>query len=101
MISLEIRLGSAAPISSEALLRALPDFPRDLLERLVESAIDRLDRADGDPDVELNGDEAHGTSGEDDFIDRGQGFVGPCSGPGCPVSDPGGDEHDGREPEDV
>lgn len=101
MISLEIRLGSAAPIRSEALLRALPGLPRDLLEQLVETAIERLDAADGDTDAELNGDEADGTGGEDDFIDRGQGFVGVWSGPGCPVSDPGAAEHDGREPEDI
>ena len=40
---------------------------------------------DGDPDVELNGDELDGTRGEDDFCDHNANWLGQ---PGCPVSDP-------------
>lgn len=76
---------------------AIP-IPRDDLERLLrgfvamqETAglaaqilIARLDRADGDTDLECNGDELDGTGGEDDFCDHHHLHY----GPGCPVSDP-------------
>jgi hypothetical protein len=74
-------------------LSAIPGMPRPILDRLVDQMIDRMNIIDGDPDLELNGDEHDGSMGEDDFHDqhnwRGE--------PGCPVSDPGGCEHDGRE----
>ncbi|WP_230280719.1 hypothetical protein [Croceicoccus sp. Ery15] len=56
-----------------------------------------LDRVDGDPDIEPNGDEQDGNLSEDDFCIHRPGMWG--GGPGCPIADPGGDEHDGREPE--
>lgn len=55
---------------------------------------DRLDENDGDSDFEPNGDERDGNLSEEDFC-RHSGFT-----PGCPISDPGGDEHDGRAPDD-
>ncbi len=48
---------------------------------------------DGDPDLEPNGDELDGTSGEDDFIDHNASWQGH---PGCPVSDPPEDDTEDR-----
>ena len=58
------------------------------------AAIDLMDALSVDADVEANGDELDGTAAEDDFIEWGNGGIA-----GCPVSDPGGCEHDGREPD--
>jgi hypothetical protein len=85
--------GAATPVE-----RILSRFDRAQLEGFIAVAIDLLDIADGDTDVELNGDEADGTGGEDDFIDH-HTLVGDWGNAGCPVSDPGGCEHDGREPD--
>lgn len=41
------------------------------IEREVEHLIALLDAADGDPDLELNGDEADGNGLEDDFMRHG------------------------------
>ena len=49
------------------------------------------DDEDSDADEEHDGREV--TGAEDDFMAHGY------SGPGCPISDPGGCEHDGCEPE--
>ncbi len=51
---------------------------------VINSCIDALDILAGDPDLELNRDEADGNNAEDDFGDRGDNGV---SGPGCPISD--------------
>ncbi|MBB3990856.1 hypothetical protein [Croceicoccus naphthovorans] len=59
--------------------------------------LERLDQLDGDSDVEPNGDELDGNLGEDDFCPHRPGMWG--GGVGCPISDPGGCEHDGREEE--
>ena len=64
--------------------------------------IDRLDREDGDPDLEaddpdIEDDDPSGQCDEDGWntdLSRAWG-----RGPGCELSDPGGCEHDGREPE--
>lgn len=73
--------------------RMLDRFNRDELGNAIEVLVELLDIWDGDPDVEANGDELDGSGGEDDFVDHGrwQGAA------GCPISDPGGCEHDGRE----
>jgi len=71
--------------------RVLAAFDRNQLAGFIEVAIGLLDLADGDPDLEPNGDELDGTGGEDDFVD----YEG--NGPGCPVSDPGGDPLDKGE----
>lgn len=67
--------------------------PRASVERLIQAAIDALDAMDGDCDLE------DATDAEDDFSlspdaeECASGVV------GCPITDPGGDEHDGREEE--
>lgn len=58
-----------------------------------------MDADDGNPDVELNGDELDGNGGEDDFVSWGVGISG-YGGPGCPISDPGEDEHDQEDDRD-
>lgn len=52
------------------------------------------DDEDDDP-AEANGDELDGSRSEDDFGLLTADWKGE---PGCPIADPGGDEHDGREP---
>lgn len=84
-----------------AVVRVLSRFDRSQIEGFVEVSIALMDFADGDPDIEPNGDEAEPCGdeqdgqpqAEDEFVQLG--FDG---GAGCPVSDPGGCEHDGREP---
>lgn len=77
---------AATPVAVvDALLRM---YERDEIERTIEALIDRLDRLDGDPDLEPNGDDAdadgdeqdHGGA-EDDFCPHQQ------DGPGCPIGD--------------
>jgi hypothetical protein len=64
----------------------------------VDVLIDVLDLLDSDADVERNGDELDGSYGaEDEFEEYDLRHIEP--GAGCPVSDPGGCEHDGREPD--
>lgn len=52
---------------------------------------------------ETDGDEEDGTGAEDEFATRYKAgaawMTGKHIGPGCPISDPGGCEHDGLEPE--
>lgn len=69
--------------------------PHEISEA-IEILMDVLDLIDGDPDVELNGDEQDGTGAEDEE----GGHTVYAAGPGCEISDPGGCEHDGREYED-
>lgn len=72
----------------DAVFVYVADLPRRLLERLIQCAIDRLDEADGDVDLEPNGDEEDTTGAEDDEC----GHVWKCRtgpGPGCSISDPG------------
>lgn len=70
-----------------------PHVTRDSLALAIETLIAVLDAIDGDPDLEPNGDELDGNWSEDDWMHHYG------SGPGCPVSDPGGCEHDGQEPD--
>ena len=67
--------------------------PRASVERLLEAAIDALDAMDGDPDLE------DATDAEDDF--SMSHLAAECASYelGCPIADPGGCEHDGREEE--
>lgn len=76
--------GRTEPLS--VALSVIPSLPRPLLARLVERAMERLDEIDGDPDVELNGDELDGTCAEDEA--GAELYARPFSGPGCPISDP-------------
>jgi hypothetical protein len=77
------------------LMRMLARYDRAKVEAFVEISISLLDLMDGDPDTELNGDETDHCNSEDDFIDHSSHG----GGPGCAISDPGGCEHDGREPD--
>lgn len=77
------------------LMRMLARYDRAKVEAFVEISISLLDLMDGDPDTEANGDETDHTESEDCFIEHGIGLAA-----GCPVSDPGGCEHDGREIDD-
>jgi hypothetical protein len=83
MASLILRYGDPASLPLDVLLSSIPSLPRPALDRLAQRAIDRLDELDGDPDLELNGDEQDHNFAEDDFCDHR------WDGPGCPVSDPG------------
>ena len=58
-----------------------------MLARLVERAIECLDDLDGDPDVELNGDETDHSGGEDDCDQLYADDI--YMGAGCPIADPG------------
>lgn len=60
-----------------------------------DAAIDLMDALSADGDVEANGDELNGTAAEDECIDLGSDSIADC-----PVSDPSGCEHDGREVDD-
>ena len=85
-----------APPPPAAVSRLLGEFDRAQIEAFIEVAIRLVDLADGDSDVELNGDELDGINSEDDFMDHSHWQL----APGCPIADPGGCEHDGREIED-
>lgn len=68
------------------LMRLLSRFDRDKVEAFAEISVAFLDFVDGDPDVELNGDEFDGSMGEDDFCP--QDALLSQLGSGCPLSDP-------------
>src|SRR5687768_11024041 len=85
------------PPNLPAVGRILANFDRDQVEGFIEVAIWLLDTIDGDPeDQQANGDELDANGSEEDFMDHPPDFRG---GAGCPLSDPGGCEHDGREPD--
>lgn len=71
----------------DVVLSVIPSLPRAVLARLVERAIECLDDLDGDPDVELNGDETDRSGSEDDFDPLHATDI--YMGAGCPISDPG------------
>lgn len=67
MSALSIRIGrGASRLPVDVALSLIPSLPRPVLERLAQSIIDHLDAEDGDPDVELNGDEGDYTGTEND-----------------------------------
>lgn len=84
----------AKPPRIPAVTRILAQFERPQLEGFISVAISLLDAIDGDPDEEVNGDELDGNPAEDEFMYHG-GY-----GPGCPVGDPGEDEHDAERDAD-
>lgn len=74
------------PTAATPVHRVLSRFDRQQLAGFIDVALDLLDLldlADGDPDVEPNGDELDGQPAEDEFMDHGHG-----DGPGCSVADP-------------
>lgn len=79
-----ISSGGASALPLALISDAIPRLSRDALEGLVEDLIDRLDRADGDPDIEPNGDELDGSGTAEDDYQPGYDNV----RPGCPISDP-------------
>lgn len=84
MSALHIRIGrGASRLPAEIALALIPSLPRPHLERLVQQLIDRMDEADGDTDIEANGDELDGGNCEDDFGAPANWLL----GPGCPISD--------------
>lgn len=76
-------MGTFQPVPPAAVSRVLATFERRQLEGFIAVALDLLDLADGDPDLE------NATDTEDDFAlsPLAHYFT---SGPGCTVSDPGG-----------
>ena len=72
----------------------LSHLDRDQIAGAIEVLVALMDMSEVNPDIEMNGDELDGHLGEDDYHPLGNGF----EGPGCPIADPGGCEHDGREP---
>lgn len=78
--------------SSIVLRTGAAEAPPALVAEIIEQLIAGLDDQDGDPDVELNGDELDGSNAEDEHFFGGAagpiglGFNG---GPGCSIADPG------------
>lgn len=72
-----------ARLPADIALALIPSLPRPHLERLVQSLIDRMDEADGDPDLEAE--ETDHSSSEDDC--SRESLLGASDGPGCPVAD--------------
>ena len=90
---------SATRPPAPAVIAILSRFDRSQLEGFIEIAIELTETLDGDPDIELNGDEADGSLSEDDF--NGHNCPMHLQGPGCPISDPAEeDDHCGQSTED-
>lgn len=94
MSALHIRYGNVEALPLDILLSSIPSLPRVALDRLVERAIEQMDEQDGDPDFEANGDEQDTGNAEDEPF---AGIPWGMGGPGCPITDPGEDEHDMEE----
>lgn len=77
--------------------RALVGADRATLEAFITAAIDLLDLADGDPDIEPNGDELDGSLDEDDFHTQDVQALG---FPGCPLADAAEDDDPAGDPLD-
>lgn len=85
------------PAPPAAVTRMLSRFDRRQLAGFITVAIDLLDFADGDPDLEPIGDETDGDlHSEDEFMLHSSRD----DGAGCPLADPGGCQHDDREHEE-
>ncbi|MCZ4342879.1 hypothetical protein O4H52_14750 [Sphingomonadaceae bacterium G21617-S1] len=92
------------PAAATPIERILSRFDRQQIADFIEIAISLLDVAN-DPDLEdddpAEEDDPSGQCDEDG-VNTNFGMVSytpGASGPGCALSDPGGCEHDGREPE--
>lgn len=96
-------LNSSTP--APAVMRTLSRYKRPQLEGFIEIAINLLDFVDGDPDREDDdpreddGDAQDGNFAEDDFA-RFNTLGLWEHGPGCPISDPGGCQHNDLEPDE-
>lgn len=79
----------ASRLPADIALALIPSLPRPHLERLVQSLIDRMDEADGDPDFE------DALDSEDD-VPTEFALAVASDGPGCAISDSYGiDDEDG------
>jgi hypothetical protein len=86
--ALSIRIGrGASRLPADVALSLIPSLPRPVLERLAQQIIDHLDDADGDTDVEANGDERDYAGSEDDCCPIWAN--GTDMGAGCPFADVG------------
>ena len=77
---------TAIPIERDQLEQLLSSFTamQEVSARAAAILLARLDDIDGDPDIELNGDELDGTAAEDDYGHNGDWR----GGAGCVISDP-------------
>ncbi len=73
------------PVPPAAVSRVLARFDRPALEGFIAVALDLLDLADGDPDLEETGDEQDGSLSEEEPAAR---FAEMGNGPGCDLADP-------------
>ena len=78
------RMEQFAPAPPAAISRVLATFDRHQLEGFIAVAIDLLDLADGNADLEGNGDEQDGSRAEDEPCAV---FAVMSNGPGCLISD--------------
>lgn len=78
-------------IPANALPLVLANSDRATLEKLTEALIEHLDQLDGDCDLE---EDDHPGQCSEDEISCGpmQGRSPDWAGPGCPLSDPGGEQ---------
>lgn len=74
-----------------AVARILARFERNQLAGFIAVAIDLLDTLDGDIDLQESGD------CEDEVFTETARRYAATLGAGCPIGDPGGCQHDGRE----
>lgn len=88
------RFPSIAP--APVVMRILGRFDRPTLEAFLSVAIDLLDTMDGDPDAE---DADPAGQCDEDGVNTDFAVLRYTNGAGCEIGDPGGDEHDGREPD--
>lgn len=79
------------PPGRDSLAAHFARLNREDLSAIATAAIDELDAREPDADIELNGDEADGSASEDDYHPQSENWKGE---PGCPLADPGGDEHE-------
>lgn len=95
-----IGIGGASALPLDLALSIIPSLPRPLLARFVARAIDHLDLADGDPDLEEDDPQGEDSEGEPNFARRTKAERRRDArryGPGCALGDP--DAVDEREPE--
>lgn len=93
MATRHIDAGRASALPLNLFAQAIPMLTRNELARLTARLIERLDEQDGDTDTEEN-------DAEDGYIFSRYALERMNDAPGCPVADPGGCEHNGREPEE-
>lgn len=86
------KMGRATALPINLLGQATRWLSRAEQEDLIERLIAHIDGMDGDSDLELNGDEADGSLGEDDFHMHNDAM----RHPGCPIADPAENDDNDR-----